>query len=67
MGWDGMDWSGEDRDKCSAPINVVMNFRIPQNAEKNLSGSIISALSSSSHIHTQLVHLESKYSEVRVI
>jgi hypothetical protein len=31
MGWDGMDWIdlAQDRDKCRALMNTIMNFRVP--------------------------------------
>jgi hypothetical protein len=31
IGWDGMDWIdlAEDRDQGRAPVNTVMNLRVP--------------------------------------
>jgi hypothetical protein len=30
-GWDGMDWIdlAQERDQCKAPVNMVMNLRVP--------------------------------------
>jgi hypothetical protein len=34
--WDGMDWIdlAHNRDQWRAPVNTVMNLRVPQNAGK---------------------------------
>jgi hypothetical protein len=31
IGWDGLDWidMSQDRDKCGALVNTVMNLRVP--------------------------------------
>jgi hypothetical protein len=43
IGWDGLDWidMAEYRDQWRAPVNTVLNLRVPQNAGKFLSGCTI--------------------------
>jgi hypothetical protein len=42
-GWGGMDWISlaTDKNKWWAPLNAVMNLRVPQNAAKIFSSQLV--------------------------
>jgi hypothetical protein len=53
VGWGDADWIGlaQDRNRCSALVNSVLNLRVPLNAGKLSSGLTSSGLSSSAQLH----------------
>jgi hypothetical protein len=53
VGWDGMDWIDlvQDTDQERALVNMVMNLRVPQIAEKFLSSCTIGGFSRRAQLH----------------
>jgi hypothetical protein len=53
IGWGGMDWTGlvEDTDQWRTLLNTVMNFRVPQNVGKFLSGCTSGGFSRRAQLH----------------
>jgi hypothetical protein len=53
IGWDGMDWIdlAQDKDRWRVLMKAVMNFRVPQNAGRFLSGCTIGSFSRRAQFH----------------
>jgi hypothetical protein len=54
VGWGDVEWSGlaQDRKRCRALVNSVLNLQVPYNAGKLPSGLTTGGLSSSAQLHT---------------
>jgi hypothetical protein len=53
VGWDGTDWIdlAQNRGQWRAPVNIVMNLRVPINAGKLLSSCTTSGFSRRAQLH----------------
>jgi hypothetical protein len=53
VGWGDVDWIGlaQDRNRWRPLVNLVLNLRVPLNAEKLSSGLTSSGLSNSAQLH----------------
>jgi hypothetical protein len=55
-GGDGMDWIdlAQDKDQWRGLVNMVMDLRVPQNAEKFLSSRTIGGISRRAPLHERV-------------
>jgi hypothetical protein len=53
VGWGDVDWISlaQDRNRCRALVNSVLNHRVPQNTGKLSSGLTTGGLSSNAKLH----------------
>jgi hypothetical protein len=53
IGWHGVDWidMAQSRDQWRTLLNTILNLRVPQNAEKFLSGCTIGRSSRRAQLH----------------
>jgi hypothetical protein len=54
VGWGDVDWIGlaQDRNRCRALVNAVLNLQVPYNAGKLPRRLTFGGLSSSTQLHT---------------